>query len=71
MSANKMKDVFYVRGLVGETRKTTIMVVAADAEEARAEACKIYSITGEIEVFDRTTWEGLLGNENLIIGFKE
>jgi hypothetical protein len=67
----KMKDVFYVRGLVGETRKTTIMVVAADAEEARTEACKMYSITGDIEVFDRATWEGLLENENLIIGFKQ
>jgi hypothetical protein len=63
------RDVFYVRGLVGETRKTTIMIVAADEDEALSRAMG-FGMSGDVKVIHVSNWEGLLENENLLIGFK-
>jgi hypothetical protein len=70
MGGRVMKDVFYVRGLVCETRKTTVMVVAADEEEATLKAAEC-GVTHVIEVRLREDYEGLPEGDNFIIGFKQ
>lgn len=63
--------IFYVRGLIGETTKATVMLIAADKGSADKNAVD-FGITGEKKVFSQNEWEtvgGLEENEHFILGY--
>ena len=65
MNTNKL---FYVRGLVCETRKTVVLLAARDEMDAALKAGD-FGITGEVVVIPEEEWDGRQQDEHFFIGF--
>ena len=71
MWSKEPRKIYYVRGYVNETIKTTIMLTAWTEVDAKWIA-EDFGVKGEIQVFTKDEWDtigGLDEGENFIVGY--